>query len=494
VEYINGILTPLAQAWDIIFSVHIFLLMFAGISIGLIMGALPGFGSTVAFAVLLPFILEYDPSYGLVLLVSVNAVVHTGDTIPAVLMGIPGTAGSQATVVDGYPMALKGEAGRAFGAAFLCSAVGGVFGGLVLFFIIPVVRPIVLLLRSPHLFMLCLLGISMVSVLSGKRPLKGLAIGAVGLLLSAIGTVPGMAFVRYSFGQPFLETGVPLVIVSLGIFAIPELADLVIRGTQISRSYELGKGLVEGMKDVFRHWGIVMRCSVIGTVIGLIPGLGASVADWISYGHVVQFARDRSTFGKGDVRGVLAPESANNSKCGGSLIPTLFFGIPGSGSMSIFLGGLIMMGIYPGRSMVTENIHVVYYIVLTLIIASVLGTLICLAFTKWLALITTIKISYIAPFMILLVVTGAYQATRTWQDLVLLLGLGILGWLMKRFQWARPPLLIGFVLGNIAERYLSISLQRYGLAWVWDPIVILIGVVIGASLFMPMLLKRFERE
>lgn len=492
-EYLSTILTPIGQAVDIVMTVPMLLVILGGTLLGLIVGILPGFGGTVAFSILLPFILDVEPSFALILMVSIVSVVNTGDTIPAVLMGIPGTAGAAATVVDGYPMAQNGEAGRAFGAAFMASAIGGLFGGVILFLVIPIARPIVLIAGSPHLFMLSMLGISMVAVMSGKQPYKGVATGALGLLFAAVGGVPGMAYARYTFGAPYLETGVPLVIVSLGIFAVPELIDLVIRGTQISKSYALGKGLWDGTKDAFRHWGVVLRCSVIGTIIGIIPGLGASVADWIAYGHVVQFAGDRSKFGKGDVRGILAPESANNAKNGGALLPTLLFGIPGSGSMAIFLAGLIIMGIYPGRTMVTENLHVVYYITLTLFIASILGSLICYGFAKWLALVTRIKIFYIAPVMVLLIVLGAYQATRTWQDLVFVLMLGILGWFMKRYEWARPPFLIGFVLGGIAERYLSISMQRFGITWLWDPGVILIGLMIVASLFMPTLMQLFKK-
>ncbi len=492
-EYLTTVFSPLGQAIDIMIKVPMMLIILFGTFLGLLVGALPGFGGSVALCILLPFILDLKPDYALIFMISILSVVNTGDTIPAVLMGIPGTSGAAATVLDGHPMAKRGEAARAFGAAFLASAVGGTFGALILFFIIPVARPIVLLAGSPHLFMLAMLGLSMVAVLSGKEPFKGIAAGAFGLLLASVGGVPGMPFVRYTFGQPYLETHIPLVIVALSIFALPEIVELFITGTQIATTYEVKKGLLEGFKDVFRHLKVVLRGGVIGTIVGILPGLGGSVAAWVAYGNVVQFSKDRSQFGKGDVRGVLAPESSNNAENGGSLIPTLLFGVPGSPAMAVFLASIIMLGIYPGRDMVEQNLHIVYYIALTTAVCSVVGTLICIAFAKWLSLITKVKVHHIIPVMILLVVMGAFQATHVWQDLIMLFGFGIVGWFMKRYGWPRPPLIIGFVLGNTAERYFTISLQRYGFEWVGDPIVIGIGILIIATLFSP-LWRRLKKE
>jgi TctA family transporter len=315
-------------------------------------------------------------------------------------MGIPGSSGSQATILDGFPLAQKGEGARALSAAFAASLFGGLFGAAVLTVILPVARPIVLAFASPELFMLALLGLSMVGILSGRQVLKGLTAAGFGLMLGTLGAAPAVAIYRYTFDIDYLIDGIPLVVVGLGLFAFPEIIDFLIKGTSISEVPGLGKGWLQGVRDAIRHKWIVLRCSAIGVLVGFLPGLGGTVVDWISYGHIMQTSRDRDGFGKGDIRGVIAPESSNNAKEGGGLIPTLLFGIPGSGSMAIFLGGIFLLGIQPGPTMMKENLDLIYTAIWSLAIANIFGAGLCILLSRPITSLTYIRFSVLAPFMI----------------------------------------------------------------------------------------------
>ena len=471
------------QALAVLLTPAHLIYLIGGVVLGLGVGILPGLGGIVGMTILLPVIYGMDIHNAFALLIGMVAVIPTSDTFPSVMMGIPGSSASQATIMDGYPLARKGEAARALGAAFTASLIGGLYGALVLTLIIPIARPLVLAFGSPELFMLALLGMSMVGVLSGNQPIKGIIGAGIGLMLGAMGDAPAIAEYRYTFGFDYLMDGVSLVIVGLGLFAFPEIIDLLIKGRPISERAELGRGWLDGLKDTLRHKWIVLRCATIGVIVGFIPGLGGSVVDWIAYGHVIQTSKDRERFGQGDIRGVIAPESANNAKEGGGLIPTFLFGIPGSGSMAVFLGGLLILGIQPGPTMLTEDLDLVYTAIWSLALANIFGAGLSLLLAKPITKLTLVPFSRLAPFMVLIITFAAYQASYSWGDLIALLLVGILGWFMKQFGWPRPAALIGFVLAGNLEQYLFISVQRYGFDWLTRPGVLVMAVIIVASLW-----------
>jgi len=452
-------------------------MMVAGIAIGLGVGLVPGLSGTVGMSLVLPFIFGLDPSSAMALLIGMVAVIHTADTFPSILLGVPGSSGSQATIVDGYPLARRGEASRALSAAFFSSMAGGVIGAVAVFLFLPLARPLVLALGSPELFMLAVLGLSMVGVLAGRRPLLGILSGIIGLLLGAIGAAPAVPHYRFTFEALYLFDGIPLAVVALGLFALPELLDLLVRGRPIAAAPRIGSGWMTGLKDVVENRWLVLRSSVLGVAVGIIPGLGGSVVDWLSYGQAVQTSRDRENFGRGDIRGVIAPESSNNAKEGGTLIPTLIFGIPGSGTTAVLLGGLLLLGLEAGPQMLTGNLQVTLVILWTLALANVLGTFACLLPSRFIARLCFVPAARLAPFLIVIMLFGAYQSTRHWGDLVAFGVIGIFGWVMRQNGWPRPPLLIGFVLAAGAERYLWISWTRYGWEWLLRPGVLVIGAV-----------------
>ncbi|HEM47094.1 MAG TPA: hypothetical protein ENO23_08625, partial [Alphaproteobacteria bacterium] len=368
-----GMLDAALQALATMVEFERLIYLSAGVVIGLLFGILPGVGGVAGMALLLPFTFGMDAYSAFAFLLGLGAVTSTGDTIPAVLFGVPGTSASQATVIDGHAMARNGEAGRALSAAYMASLMGGIFGALLLAMTIPVLRPVMLYIGSPELLACAVFGISMVAVLSGNAPLRGVAIAGFGVMLSMIGGDPQTGTQRWSLNTLYLYDGLPLLPVALGIFALPELCDLTIRRTAIAEStrYDVKKGMAKGARDAFTNWWLIMRCGGLGAAIGAIPGLGSAVVDWFAYGHAIRVVKGgMESFGKGDVRGVIAPESANNAKEGGALVPTVAFGVPGSASMAILLGAFLIHGLVPGPRMLTENLDVTYAMVWSIAMAN----------------------------------------------------------------------------------------------------------------------------
>jgi putative tricarboxylic transport membrane protein len=478
------ILNELAQALAALASwTHLAHLM-GGVLLGLVIGILPGLGGIVGLSLLLPFLYGMNPVSALAMLIGLVAVISTSDTFTSVMMGIPGSSASQATVMDGFPLAKQGEAARALSAAFTASLFGGLFGAVVLTVVIVVARPLILAFTSAELFMLTVLGLSMVGVLAGNSTAKGLASCGLGLLVGALGAAPANSEFRMDFGIDYLSDGVPLVVVGLAMFAVPEIVDLLRRDRAIAEATGLGSGWLRGARDMWQHKWLVLRCSGVGCLVGALPGLGGSVVDWIAYGHVVQTAKDKSRFGKGDIRGVLAPESANNAKEGGALIPTLLFGIPGSGGMAVFLGGMVLIGLEPGPRMVEGSLDLTYVIVWSLAIANVVGAGICFLISGWVAKLTTVRYALLAPFMVMVIVFAAFQASRQLGDIVALFVLGLFGIFMRRFGWSRPAFLIGYVLSDNSETYLYQALQFYGPEFLLRTGVLIIAALTAFSVWM----------
>jgi len=472
-----SLLDAAADAFITLMDPFRLMMLSLGVFLGLFLGIVPGIGGLVGMALLLPFTFTMDSYAAFAMLLGMSAVVGTGDTIPAVLFGVPGSAGAQATIMDGNPMAKRGEAGRALSAAYMSSLLGGIVGAMLLAFAIPVLRPVMLNIGSPEMLGFAVFGIAMVAVLSGTSPLRGLVVAGVGVLISMIGTDPQTGILRFTMGTYYLWDGLPIVPLVLGLFALPELADMAISRTAIASEskYDTRSGVIRGLKDVAENWWLAVRGGVIGAGVGAIPGLGSTVVDWIAYGWASQTVKDgKKTFGKGDVRGVIAPESANNAITAGALVPTIAFGVPGSSSMAILLSVFLIHGIVPGPDMLSKNLAITYSMVWSIAMANILGAGLCFAFSGYLAKIALLRYTLILPPVLVFVYIGSFQSSRNWGDLYALLLFAMVGWTMKQLKWPRPPLILGFVLGELIERYMFISTSRYGLEWLSRPIVIIL--------------------
>ncbi len=495
-EMIHTALPALGEAFLLVFHPVQIMYLMAGVLLGLSIGVLPGLGGIAGLSLVLPFMFGMEPVAGLALMVGLVAVIPTSDTFSSVLLGIPGSSASQATVLDGFPLARKGQAARALSAAFSASLYGGLLGAIVLTGFIFIARPLVLAFGLPEMLMITILGLSMVAILAGRVPLKGVVAAGMGLMAGTIGAAGAGGSLRMAtYKVPYLVDGLQLVIVGLGIYAIPEIVSLLRQDRPIAAGGALGLGWAQGVRDWWQNIWLSTRCAAIGVVVGVIPGLGGSVVDWLAYGYAVQTSKNRENFGQGDIRGVIAPKSSNNAKEGGGLVPTLIFGIPGSGSMAVFLGGLALLGLSPGPQMVRQDLSITYAIVWSLALANVFGAGLCILLSKYIARLTTIRFTILAPYLFMIIAFAAFQSRQSLGDLIALVAIGSLGILLRRFDYSRPAFLIGFVLSNQAEAFANMANQiagaRFrrgwdvGLEYIFTPLTIalliltVLSVVIG---------------
>jgi TctA family transporter len=466
-----------------------------GVVAGLIIGMIPGLGGTAAVALLLPTVFILDPFQALALIIGASAVVHTSDTIASVMLGVPGSASAAVLLLDGHQMARRGEAGRALSIAFISSMIGGVIGAIGLTLTIPIARPLVLSFGAPELFMATVLGIAMTALLSGASMLRGLTAGVLGLLLGQVGAAPAAAEYRFTFGSVWLYGGLDLVAVALGVFGVAELIGFITKRNSISGSHgrlDLRAGTRQGVRDIRKYWRHPLQGSLVGMWAGVLPGIGATAGTWMAYGQAraTVNTEERKRFGKGDPRGVMAPEAANNSVEGGDLIPTLIFGIPGAASAAMLLGALLVFGIEPGPSMVQNNLDIIYTIVWSLALGSVLGALLCFLVSPTLSRLAFVPLPIIAAGLAVILFVSAYQGSKQMPFLPLMLALGVVGWLFKACDIPRAPFLIGFVLSLPLERYFYLTESLYQFhEWAVRPAVL----VMAAILFGPVIWKILQR-
>jgi putative tricarboxylic transport membrane protein len=488
-----------------LFTWKAFSLQLTGIAIGFMVGILPGIGGPVTIALMLPFIFAMSPVEAFSFLLGMAAVTATTGNITSILFGVPGEAITASMLVDGHPMAKKGEAGRALGAALMSSFVGAIFGALCLAISIPAVRPLVLSVGSPQYFMLTMLGIAFLASLTGDSLTKGLVAACLGLLFALVGLDPISGTERYTFEMLYLWDGIGLVPATLGMFAIPEIIGMAIAGTSIAKSSiaksDVGKigGVLQGVKDTFRHWALVMRCSAIGAYIGILPGMGGGVSQWVSYAHAVQSSRDKDRFGKGAVEGVLGPGAATHSTLGGDMVPTVAFGVPGSVSTAILLGAFIIQGLVPGPQMLTPeakggHLSLTFSFVWIIVVSNIIITAICFLFLAQIARITEVRSALVLPFILLLSYVGAFAENNTFGDVVTMLVFGALGWVMVQTDWPRPPLILGLVLGKLAEQNLFLTIDNYGMEWLGFPSVIALFALMVVGTFYPLFQRWREKR
>lgn len=466
-----------------------------GVSVGYVIGLLPGLGGVAGFTLVFPFTFALEPVAAYAMLIAVSTVQNTTGDITSILFGVPGDPASAALVVDGYPMSKNGEAGRALSANLIASLVGSVIGAGALLIAIPIVRPLVLSFGSPEFFMMTVIGLAFVSTLSSGAPFKGTITALLGALLALVGVNAETGIPRYTFGDVRLWDGISLAAAALGIFAIPELYELFVKDASIAdRRYAKLTGIWQGIKDVGKHFWLVIRCSLIGTWFGILPGLGGSVSQWVAYAHAVQSSPNKERFGKGAVEGALGPGAANNSGLGGALIPTVAFGVPGTVGTALLLGALLVHGITPGRQMLTERLDLTMSFVWIIVIANVIAVAVSMLFLRQIIRITFVRAALLIPVITVLVYIGSYASNNVALDIGITLAFGMLGLIMVALGWPRPPLILGLVLGAIAENYLFISYSRYGASFLMRPFVLVLATIALAVVFYPMIQRKFGRK
>jgi len=467
------------------FTFQILMYTLLGVIIGLVFGLMPGIGVIPVMAVLLPLTYNMGSKVAFTLLIAVQAVGFTGGSVTAILVNIPGTAANAATLIDGFPLTKKGQGGRAVGAALCASGLGGILGGIVLALLIPVAYVIVMLFASGETALMGLLGLTFIAVLSKGSTIKGFISGFVGILLSFIGIHDVTGLLRFTFGSMYLYDGIGLIPLMVGIFAFPEIFDLIIKkgGTiaEVDRSIIRQTGwqqITAGMKDVFIYWWTFIKSSIIGIVVGIIPGAGAAVAQFVAYGYAKQSTKHPESFGEGNIEGVIAPEAANNSKEGGSMLPTLAFGIPGSIAMAILMAAFLINGIQPGPAMLSEHLDLTWFMIISLIISNILGVVILLPFISILAKVAFARGRLLIPIILLVASFGAYASKTEFLDIIASFAFGILGYAMVKAEYDRVALVLGFILGGLVERYFTIIISAKGAAFLLRPPSLILAVMI----------------
>jgi len=484
----SATLSAVGNALAIILSPDRLIFLVFGVLVGLALGLIPGIGGLTGFALLVPFTYKMDPYAAFGMLLGMHSVIATADSVTSVLFGVPGHS-SQATVLDGLSMTKRGEGARALSAAYMSSLLGGLIGAGVVALMLPFLRPIVLLMATPEMLALTVFGIAMVSALSGNAPMKGIVAACFGILIGMIGTNTQTGQQRWTADLLYLQDGIPLVPIILGIFAMPELCDLAIQRSAIAGKspVNLRQGMRQGVVDTLKSWFLVLRCSGLGAFLGMIPGITGAVTDWIVYGHAMQTVKGaKQSFTKGDVRGVIAPESANNAREGGMLVPMLAFGLPGGAVQAILLGAMMVHGFIPGPDILTKHLDLAFTMVWSIAIANIFGAGLCFMLSGQFAKIATLRYTIILAIVMPIVYIAAYEGSHSWGDMFMLLFFGVVGMIMKRLKWARPPLVLGLVLGTLLERYMSISFMRYGADWLMRPGVVVLLCLSALVFFKPM--------
>ncbi|MEQ9811931.1 MAG: tripartite tricarboxylate transporter permease [Azospirillaceae bacterium] len=470
--------------------------MLAGIAIGCIFGLVPGLSGLTAIALLLPFVYGMDPGVGLSFLLATHAVVNTGGSLTAILVGIPGAPSNTATVLDGYPMAQRGEGGRALGAALTASAIGGVLGSIVLIAMLPVLQPIVLYFQSPETFMIAVLGVTFIAVLGSQDMVKGLLSGALGMFLATFGYHSVSGVPRFWLDIDQMLDGFPLIPVALGLFAIPEIVALGQTGGGVARrgiAETSLRNILKGAADAFVRIWLVVRASLIGVFVGLIPGLGGETAPWMAYAAAKATSRKPEEFGHGSVEGVIAPEACNNSKEGGALVPTLAFGIPGSSAMAILIGAFFVLGLEAGPQFLRNHMDIAVHLSVTLAVANIVAAVLLILLGPYLARVTVVPGRILAPLLMVTLIVGTYSVENNLAHVLFLIIFGVLGFLLKEFKFNRPALLLGFVLAPMIETYMHIASRAHGWTFIFRPLPLAILVIILLALLWPAVRRRRGR-
>lgn len=470
-------------AIDVILTWPNLLYIIAGTLLGLFVGIIPGLGGPIAIALLIPLTFTMDSNVAFLLLGATIGGQNFGGSITAILLNVPGSGPNAATLLDGYPMTQKGEGNKAIGASAVSSATGALFGLFVLILLIPVMQSVVLAFGPVEFFWLAIIGITVGAFAGRGSVVAGIATGFFGFVLTTHGFNLVTGSPRFYFGSAYLTSGFSLLPLILGLFAIAEMINLSARKTSIVREgYEQSATLIDGIKATFQNWKTLLRSSVLGVLIGAVPAAGGTVATFMAYILEKRLASDSDSFGEGNVRGVIASESANDAKDGGALMPTLALGIPGSAVMAVLLGGFTIHGMTAGPLLLIENMDVVFSLIFALIISNLLTSAIGLVASDQLAKVARAPIEYLAPAIVVLSLVGVYSTNLQYMDVVATLVFGLIGYVMLRYSISRIPMIIGFVLGPIGEdsffQALQISRGSYAIFFT-RPIPIIFFTIIG---------------
>jgi putative tricarboxylic transport membrane protein len=462
------VLAHLASAFASLFDINILLVLMIGVPLGIIVGVLPGIGATVGVTVLLPLTFGMEPIVGISMLVAVYCGAFYGGAIPAILINTPGTPAAICTILDGFPMAQKGEGGKALAIAVVSSFLGGIISVVVLSLTAPLIANAALKFSYTEYFAIAIFGIVMVIASSSRKSfLKGFLMGTFGLVLACVGQDQMGSVERYTFGILELTRGIPLLPVLVGLFAVSQALILAEAGDKKASltKMEEKQGLISSFKSVLDFKRTLFRSSFIGTTVGAIPGTGAAIASFVSYTMAKRGSKHPEKFGTGYPEGVVASESANNAVTGGALIPLLTLGIPGDPITAIMLGAFLAHGLIPGPNLFIQSADLVYGIFIVMVYIYVLMLLLGFYGSRLFAAVTGIQEAILVPVILIICFVGAYALNSSLFDVGLSVAFGVLGYILLKLDFPLAPIVMGLILGPIAEEGLRQSLIVSGGSW-----------------------------
>ena len=443
-----------------------------GTVVGTIVGALPGLSAVSGVALMLPFTFTMEPAPGLVMLAAVYMSAEYGGSISAILINTPGTSGAACTLLDGTPLTKKGQAQEALYTSLLAGTVGGAFGGLVLLFFTPILADLSLLLGPAEIFWVAVAGLSLVASLSGAHIVKGLIGVLLGMALTIVGQDAISGDMRFTFDIYQLVSGIPLVPALLGLFAVASILNLLENPDQSIAPLVMRKGALRFVfKKLMGMKILLLWTSILGTVVGIIPGAGAAISSFVAYGEAKRISKHPEEFGKGSYEGVVAPECANNAVVGGAMVPLLALGIPGSGSAAVMYGALTVHGILAGPQLFTERADVAYTFMVGLMFTVVAMLIFGLVTIRWSSLMVRVSARFMVPSVLALSAIGTYGLRNSLVDVYVLIAIGIIGYLFSKLDIPLVTIALGLVLGNLTEQSFQqavmVSMVETGTPWLY---------------------------
>ncbi len=472
------------------------LAMVVGGLYGIVIGVLPGIGPSVGMILALPVTLRWNPATALIFHCVCYKLSTFGGSITSIILNIPGDSSNAATILDGFPMCEKGEGGIALGASCASAVVGGLIGTFCLIFFSPALARLALRFGPPEYCLLAVFALTVISAVVREAVVKGLISAGLGLMLATVGFDSIVGKLRFTFGLEFLADGIPLIQALVGLFAITQAMELAESTEVISKVGKLVGGVWDGFKKYFHYPYNILRSSAIGLFIGVLPAVGQTTAGFLSYMEAIRQSKHPETFGKGEIEGVIAPETANNACMPGDLVCTISLGIPGSVAAAVFLGIMIIFGVPPGPLVFTEKANVIYTLFMALLISHALILVIGLTSFKYFARIALIPNVIIVPTIIVVSLIGSYAIRNMMIDVVISIIFGFVGYIMNKTNFSPIPLLIGLVLGDMVEknfsRALLMSEGSYGIFMESGVAKLLVGLIF-LSLFYPYIAKSFQR-
>ena len=465
--------------------------------IGVVIGALPGLGATTGAALLLPFTLTMEPVHAIAVLATIYCSATFAGSITAILINAPGTSAAAATCLDGYPLAQRGEAGRALGIAVVSSTIGGIFSVIALAIAAPLLARVAYEFRPPEYFALTLFGLSMLASISAGGAVRNLIGGLFGVWLATIGADKSTSIERFMFGNYELYEGLNFIPVMIGLFAMSELLVQSTRLNQVVEAISMKAVQLPSLLDYKKIWKTIVRSCGIGMFIGVLPAEGATVASMIGYSEARRWSKTPEEFGKGAIEGVAGAEAANNAATGGAMVPTMVLGIPGSGTTAVILVGLLVHGLRPGPHLFTEQVDKVYAIFGAMLVANIMFLALGLYAAKLFARVSLVPTAMLWPIVFALSVIGAYALNQALLDVWLVMIFGVIGYLFRRFGFAVAPIAIGLILGEMVETNLQNSLKMFDGQW-WriatQPLAALFLILSVLGLCGPLLFGLINRR